>query len=160
MLPFEIRVAEYIESTGNHVRYRVTPVFAGDDLVASGVLMEACSVEDSGAGVRFCVYCYNVQPGVAIDYATGESRLTGDETTCTETTAETTETTLSAPAERTLPATEAAKTDYVLNTNTKRFHLPDCPSVGDIKTRNREDYSGSRDALIADGYVPCQRCNP
>lgn len=164
MLPFEIRVAEYIETTGNHVRYRVTPVFAGENLVASGVLMEACSVEDNGAGVRFCVYCYNVQPGVEIDYATGESHLVGEETTRTETTAETTgttETTLSESAERTLPAaTEAAQVDYVLNTNTRRFHLPDCPSVGDIKTRNREDYSGTRDALIAEGYVPCQRCNP
>ena len=75
MLPFENVVAEYIEETGNHVLYRVTPVFDGTDLVAQGVQMEAMSVEDEGFGVRFNVYVYNVQPGVEIDYATGESRL-------------------------------------------------------------------------------------
>lgn len=75
MLPFENIVADYVRETGNHVLYRVTPIFDGDDLVASGVQMEAYSVEDSGAGVCFHVYCYNVQPGVEIDYATGENRL-------------------------------------------------------------------------------------
>lgn len=73
MLPFENEVADYIASTGNHVMYRVTPIFEGDNLVCSGVLMEAYSVEDNGAGVQFCVYCFNVQPGVAIDYSTGEN---------------------------------------------------------------------------------------
>lgn len=73
MLPFEITVAEYVEETGNHVMYRVTPVFSGSNLVADGVIMEAYSVEDEGAGVNFCVYVYNVQPGVKIDYETGES---------------------------------------------------------------------------------------
>ena len=75
MLPFENLVADYIKETGNHVLYRVTPIFKGDNLVASGVEMEALSVEDNGAGVRFHVFVYNVQPGVEIDYATGESRL-------------------------------------------------------------------------------------
>ena len=75
MLPFENEVAEYVENTGNHVLYRVTPIFEGDNLVASGVLMEAYSVEDQGAGVMFNVYCYNVQPGISIDYATGDSQL-------------------------------------------------------------------------------------
>lgn len=73
MLPFENEVADYVASTGNHVMYRVTPIFEGDNLVCSGVLMEAYSVEDSGAGVQFCVYCFNVQPGVSIDYRTGEN---------------------------------------------------------------------------------------
>lgn len=73
MLPFEIKVAEYVEQTGNHVLYRVTPVFEGDNLVASGVQIEAWSVEDSGKGICFNVYCYNVQPGIEIDYKTGES---------------------------------------------------------------------------------------
>lgn len=77
MLPFENEVAEYVEETGNHVMYRVTPVFEGEDLVASGVQMEAYSVEDQGKGVSYNVYVYNVQPGVAIDYATGESALEG-----------------------------------------------------------------------------------
>jgi DNA-entry nuclease len=75
MLPFENEVAEYVEETGNHVLYRVTPVFEEDNLVASGVQMEAYSVEDQGEGVMFNVYCYNVQPGITIDYATGESQL-------------------------------------------------------------------------------------
>ena len=78
MLPFENEVNDYVDETDNHVLYRVTPVFEGDDLVASGVLMEAYSVEDEGGGVQFCVYCYNVQPGVVIDYATGDSRLASD----------------------------------------------------------------------------------
>lgn len=74
MLPFEDEVAGYIRRTGNHVIYRVTPIFVGDELVARGVQMEAYSVEDEGAGICFNVYCYNVQPGVEIDYLTGESR--------------------------------------------------------------------------------------
>ena len=76
MLPFENMVADYIKETGNHVLYRVTPVFEGDELVARGVLMEAKSVEDNGEGILFCVYAYNNQPGVEIDYRTGESKAT------------------------------------------------------------------------------------
>jgi len=75
MLPFENMVADYIKETGNHVLYRVTPVYDGSDLVASGVEMEAVSVEDNGEGICFHVYVYNNQPGVIINYATGESRL-------------------------------------------------------------------------------------
>ena len=75
MLPFENEVADYVQETGNHVLYRVTPVFEGTDLVARGVEIEAYSVEDDGEGVCFDVFCYNVQPGVEIDYATGESAL-------------------------------------------------------------------------------------
>lgn len=75
MLPFEIKVAQYVERTGNHVLYRVTPIFEGEDLVARGVLMEASSVEDHGKGLNFCVYVYNVQPGIEIDYATGKSKV-------------------------------------------------------------------------------------
>lgn len=75
MLPFEEQVAKYLDQNDNHVLYRVTPVFDGDDLVASGVLMEAYSVEDNGEGVCFCVYCYNVQPGIESDYKTGRSSL-------------------------------------------------------------------------------------
>lgn len=71
MLPFEEATVAYIRRTGNHVLYRVTPLFDGDNLLASGVHMEARSVEDDGAGVCFNIYCYNVEPGVRIDYATG-----------------------------------------------------------------------------------------
>ena len=75
MLPFENMVADYVKETDNHVLYRVTPTYDGDDLVAQGVLMEAESVEDKGDGVEFCVFTYNVQDGVDIDYTTGETKL-------------------------------------------------------------------------------------
>lgn len=78
MLPFENMVDDYVDSTGNHVLYRVTPVFDGNNLVADGVEMEAWSVEDAGAGICFHLFCYNVQPGITIDYATGESHRTED----------------------------------------------------------------------------------
>ena len=74
MLPFENDVADYIEITNNHVYYKVTPIFEGNNLVANGVQMQAYSVEDNGQGISFNVYCYNVQPGVAIDYATGDNQ--------------------------------------------------------------------------------------
>jgi DNA-entry nuclease len=74
MLPFENLIDDYVDETENHVIYRVTPVYDGDNLVANGVLMEAWSVEDDGEGVCFCVFVPNVQPGVIIDYETGESR--------------------------------------------------------------------------------------
>ena len=78
MLPFENMVADYVRETGNHVLYRVTPVFEGDNLVASGVQIEACSVEDRGEEISFNVFVFNVQPGVTINYATGDSSLSGD----------------------------------------------------------------------------------
>lgn len=89
MLPFENMVADYIQETGNHVLYRVTPIFEGNDLVAKGVQMEAESVEDDGDGILFNVFCYNVQPGIYIDYATGGNHLDNaspDETSGTEVT--------------------------------------------------------------------------
>lgn len=76
MLPFENKVADYVEDSNNHVLYRVTPIYDGDDLVATGVLMEAYSLEDKGKGVCFNVFVYNVQPGITIDYKTGKSYLT------------------------------------------------------------------------------------
>lgn len=78
MLPFENKVADYVKETGNHVMYQVTPVYEGDDLVASGVVMEAESVEDNGEGINFNVYCYNVQPSIEIDYGTGDNWLAGE----------------------------------------------------------------------------------
>ena len=75
MLPFENMVADYIKETGNHVLYRVTPIFKENNLVVSGVQMEAKSVEDNGQGVQFNVYVYNNQPGIEINYLTGESKL-------------------------------------------------------------------------------------
>ena len=142
MLPFEDTVAEYVEDTGCHVLYRVTPVYEGDDLVAEGVVMEAWSVEDDGAGVCFCVYVYNVQPGVEIDYATGESWLAEEEP----------------PAETS--SSGAGEAHYVLNTSSMKFHLPDCSGVSTMNPDNRRDYTGSRQALLDQGYSPCGSCNP
>lgn len=139
MLLWENLVAEYVKQTGNHVLYRVTPYFEGENLVASGVMMEAYSVEDNGAGICFNVFCYNVQPGIVIDYATGDSAL--DETWTAETQPE-------------------AEYDYVLNTNTMRFHIPSCDSVLDMKEKNKRLFSGERETLIENGYIPCGRCNP
>ena len=141
MLPFEDEVADYVERTGNHVLYRVTPVFEGDNLVASGMQMEAWSVEDGGRGVSFDVFCYNVQPGIDIDYATGDSSL------AEEASAET-------------ASGEATEASYVLNTGTERFHLPSCSSVAKMKRSNRQSFTGTRQELIDQGYSPCGECNP
>ena len=141
MLLFENMTADYIKETGNHVMYRVTPVFEGDELVPRGVLMEGKSVEDNGEGILFNVFVYNVQPGVEIDYMTGDSKLTeagGSESS----------------------EQNSAEGEYILNTNTKKFHLPDCSSVTDMDEDNREGFSGSREELIDMGYEPCGHCNP
>ena len=140
MVPLEDRVASYVDRTGNHVLYRATPVFEGDDLVARGVHIEAESVEDGGAGISFNVFAYNVQPGVGIDYATGESWLDG--------------------SLELQDGFDASRYDYVLNVRSKRFHKPDCPSVEDMKAGNREGFDGTREEAEALGYVPCGRCNP
>ena len=143
MLPFENMVADYIKETGNHVLYRAIPIFEGENLVASGVVMEALSVEDEGEGVCFHVYVYNVQPGVEIDYATGESWETRDSASSA----------LESQAEE-------QETDYVLNTSSKKFHLPDCSSVDSMSGKNRQEYHGTREELIAQGYEPCGSCHP
>ena len=104
MLPFENMVADYIKETGNHVLYRVTPVFSGDNLVASGVQMEAESVEDNGDGILFNVYCFNAQPGIAIDYATGNSHQDNS---------------IVADASKSTTAAEANVQTYVLNISTR-----------------------------------------
>lgn len=137
MLPFENLVADYVHETGNHVLYRVTPVFQGNELVARGVVMEALSVEDEGAGVSFHVFCYNNQPGVEIDYGSGES--------------------WEAPL---ASGTAEDAVTYILNTNSKKFHDPACSGAADIKAENRQEYSGSRELLLAQGYSPCGRCDP
>lgn len=143
MLPFENMVADYIKETGNHVAYRVTPVFEGENLLCSGVQMEAYSIEDGGQGICFNVYCYNVQPGVTIDYATGESALDGSAETETET-----ETEIETPT----PIT------YVLNVNTKKVHLPTCSYAVNMTEANRGEYTGHLEDLLADGYTACSRC--
>lgn len=153
MLGFENKVAAYVESTSNHVLYRVTPIFEGDNLVASGVQIEAWSVEDKGKGICFNVFCYNVQPGIHIDYLTGDSKI--DEI------AETTENVKKISNAGTSESTEIENlTSYVLNRNTKKFHYPECLSVSDIKEKNKIDYKGTRESVILMGYEPCKRCKP
>ena len=137
MLPFENMVADYVKETDQHVLYRVTPVYQEDDLVASGVQMEALSVEDGGEGIQFNVYCYNVQPGVEIDYETGENHAAEDQNTERD-----------------------SEMDYILNTNSMKFHLPGCSGVSQMSAKNRQDYHGTREALIRQGYEPCSLCYP
>ena len=133
-------VADYIKETGNHVLYRVTPVFCGDNLVADGVQMEALSVEDEGDGICFNVFCYNAQPGIAIDYATGESHAQ--------------------PGLGFGGKDNGEVATYVLNTGSKKFHLPDCSGAGSIKAQNKETFTGTRAELTAQGYQPCGSCKP
>jgi len=141
MLPYENMVADYVKTTNNHVMYRVTPVFEGNNLLAKGVKMEAYSVEDNGAGVCFNVFVFNVQPGIDINYADGTSSL-------------------AQKTDKTTAENNDAKKEYVLNTNTKKFHHKDCPSVDDIRNENKEIFNGTKKELQQKGYEPCGRCEP
>lgn len=173
MLPFENMVADYVKETDSHVLYRVTPIFTGDNLVADGVLMEGYSVEDEGDGICFCVYAYNVQPGITIDYATGDSWLSsekgnsdsssGGNSAVSQSAADKSGTQQAAVQTESVKETSApvsTGTEYILNTNTKKFHYPSCSSVKQMKASNKKEYTGSRDDLIAQGYDPCKKCNP
>lgn len=142
MLPFENMVADYVKETGNHVLYRVTPVFRENELVCRGVLMEAYSVEDDGDGILFNVYCYNVQPGYTIDYATGHMSKNDDSTSSQDS------------------GTSSTQETYILNTNTRKFHRADCKFGQQTSEKNREESSESRDVIISRGYEPCKSCNP
>lgn len=141
MLPYETEVAKYVDKTGNHVLYRVTPIFEGNNLLASGVLMEGYSVEDKGKGICFCVYAYNVQPGISINYKNGDSKLSNG----------------SANVEN---KTTGKKQTYILNTGSKKFHKPNCSSVSRMSAYNKKRVNDTRDNIIADGYDPCRICNP
>lgn len=152
MLSYEDQVCWYIRNSGNHVLYRVTPWFEGENLVASGVQIEALSVEDNGAGICLNIFCFNIQPGVIIDYLTGESYAEAPND-IPQNDAET----RSIEPEVFIPSEGVS---YILNTNTMRFHLADCQSVQDMKSSNREEFFGTREELIEEGYIPCGRCHP
>lgn len=137
MQPFENMVADYIKETGNHVLYRVVPIFDGNHMLASGVTMEAWSVEDNGEGICFYVYAYNVQPGVEIDYATGESWL----------------------ADPVAGEGEATET-FVVNTSSGKFHLESCPQWESIKSENRQSFDTTRSQMIAWSFTPAGCCKP
>jgi DNA-entry nuclease len=141
MLPFENMIADYVKETDNHVLYRVTPIFDGDNLVANGVQMEAWSVEDDGEGICFNVYCYNVQPGVEIDYATGKSRL--DE-----------------KATENEDSSVDNNAKYVLNTSSKKIHKPDCSGATGMNENNKQVVKGKDiKYYLQQGYEYCGVCH-
>lgn len=171
MLPFENMVADYIKETNNHVMYRVKPIFEGSNLVASGVQMEAYSVEDSGDGICFNVYCYNVQPGVEINYSDGTSAYSGVFVTQNSTPKMTQKYTYSDNSKKTTSSNkttekttaksaDSSNTDYVINTNTNKFHHTYCRYAKSMKDENKSEYTGNREDLIAKGYSPCGVCKP
>ena len=135
MLPFENMIADYVKETGNHVLYRVTPVFEGDELVARGVRMEGYSVEDAGDGICFHVYAYNVQPGVVINYLDGTSII--DET-----------------------ASQGQQATFILNTGSKKFHSENCAQAATISEQNRQVITTTRQMLINQGFDPAGCCKP
>ncbi len=135
MTQFENLVLDYIKETENHVAYRVTPMFYGNELVCRGVQMEAYSLEDDGEGICFNVYCFNVQDGIVIDYSTGESREETDDTPFGN-----------------------EKSDFVINKKTSMFHLPECESVFEMSYKNKEEYVGTINELTSNGYTPCSVC--
>lgn len=141
MLPFENMVADYVKETQNHVFYRVNPIFEGNNLLASGVQIEAKSVEDNGDGICFNIYCYNVQPDIVIDYATGKSHEMGG------------------VFESDSIDSKPAPSKYIINTNTKKFHKEGCSAIKNTPKNNKKDYSGNREELISQGYEPCKKCN-
>lgn len=138
MLPFENEIDDYIEETNNHVMYRVTPIYVDDELLCRGVLMEAMSVEDENC--TFCIYCYNVQPGIEIDYKTGNSWLTGD-----------------VPEEN---ETSSTSVTYILNTKSMKIHNKNCKYANKISDYNKSEYTGDIEVLFEKGYTACGSCNP
>lgn len=151
MLPFENKVAAFVKSTGYHVLYRVTPVFEGDNLVASGVYMEAFSVEDNGSGICFNVFVYNVQPGIDINYANGESCISKNQDGGKESLSDDSVVT---------EQNNGKKGNYVLNINTKKFHYDSCSAVESMAQNNKKYVNDSRESIINQGYSPCKICNP
>lgn len=157
MLPFENMVADYVKETNNHVLYRVAPIYETNDLVARGVQMEAFSVEDKGAGISYNVFVYNVQPGITIDYFSGASHLTKDNTGSNN------KPSTDKPSNSNKPTVDkptSGSGTYVLNTSTKKFHYKTCSSVKQMSAANTAYSSESRSSIIAKGYSPCKRCNP
>jgi DNA-entry nuclease len=159
MLPFENMVADYVRETGNHVAYKVKPVFRGNDLLAQGVHMMAESVEDNGRGVSYNVFCYNVQPGVKIDYSDGTSKMDGSISGSVISSGDHSGgTSYSGPSSGS--SSKGRKQKYVINVNTGVFHYPSCSSVRLMKNSNKKYTRSTRKALINAGYKPCGSCRP
>ena len=156
MLPFENEVADYVKSSNNHVMYKVTPLYKGKNLVASGVQMEGYSVEDKGKSLSFNVYCYNVQPGVKINYKDGTSR--GKNIINNNSSSKSSKKYKTKYKNKNVKKTKSGI--YILSKNTKKFHYSNCGYVNRIKPSNRIEFHGSRKTLINKGYSPCKGCNP
>ena len=133
MLPWEIMVGEHVENTEGHVLYRVTPVFEGDNLLAKGVLMEAYSVENDGEDVCFCVFAFNVQPGVVLDYATGMNYTEEESEEMTK------------------------EQTFIVNTRSGKFHKPDCDGVKAMSERNKKEVTDTLQNMLSQ-YEPCSMC--
>ena len=175
MLPFEDQIEQYVESTHNHVMYRVTPCFAGEELVARGVHMQAISVEDNGEGLSFNVYCYNVQPGIEIDYLTGDNRAAEGAPAAGQPGGKKQDDTSQAAGDsqdnsQASGDSEGTRDDRVvtviLNTNEDRLriHMPGTTCAKQIHKENYQEWTGTADELkkFAEehGYVPCGQCHP
>jgi len=148
MLPVENRARTYILRTGDHVLYRVKPIYQGTELLPRAIEITLYSIESNG--LRMTAYCYNIQPGYIIDYSTGKYR--GEN--------EPEELTLIADEMGDAETTRSAAPDYILNVKSHRFHFPWCTGVETISPKNKQEYYGDRETLIQQGYKPCGTCNP
>ena len=147
MLPFETDIAQYLDANpDNHVLYRVTPIFEGDNLIAEGVWLEAYSCEDDGAGICFSVFCFNVQPGIHIDYATGESWVEGNDSNTEE-------------SEYNADSLQGER-EFILNLNSKKIHIDGCSAIESMSEQNRADVITVYESLLEEGYEPCGICHP
>ena len=141
MLQFENMSADHMRDyRDHHVLYRVTPDFYGDNLLAHGVIMESDCIECDGAD--YCVYIANIQPGITIDYTTGENWESGTDVDAED------------------PSTLPGAQDYVVNRSNDKFHLPSCRYAESMSDKNREEIKAPRSWMMANGYDPCGVCNP
>ncbi len=141
MIPYEVSVVKYIEDSNDRVLYRTTPVFENNNLLASGVLIEARSCNSNE--VSFCVYCENIQPGIYIDYSNGNNYVSEDDIT-----------------DNSAMDSGSEEITFILNKNSKKFHTPACEYAKDISDKNKEEFTGTKEELVNNGYEPCKTCNP
>lgn len=141
MLPFENKVTNYVKTTGNHCLYRATPIYENDNLLCEGVQIEAYSIEDNGTGIDFNVFCYNVQPGVVIDYKTGKD--------CTNT--------ITNINSDEVVIVNNANT-YVINKKSKKIHIPTCSDVKSMSEKNKVYSDDNLETLKSQGYAICGTC--
>lgn len=196
MLPFENKTAEYVKNTGNHVLYRVTPVFKDNEFVARGVLMEGYSVEDKGAGLCFCVYCYNNQPGIYINYkdgtshekASGKSGSSGSGSGSKNSSGSGGSSGSSGSDNRNSSGSGSGSsgsgssgsgggshasggssgnwgslyvktgTTYIINLDSKKFHLPSCRFADEISKGNKKVIRSTAKKLKSAGFSACKVC--